>query len=201
MSAERSPYITSQEYLAIERAAEHRSEYFEGQMFAMSGAKRPHNLVTTCLIHSLEEQLRDGPCEVYPADMRVKVRSTGLYTYPDVVVACGELEFEDEEEDTLFNPTVVFEVLSRSTEGYDRGAKFAHYRMLDSLQEYVLVAQDRCAVERFVRQASDVWAFTPLTDPDQTLELTSIGCAIPLREIYRRVRLKQGFLRSATGGP
>jgi Uma2 family endonuclease len=192
MSAEAIPYVTPQEYLSIERAAEYRSEYFEGQMFAMSGAKRPHNLITTNLVWALKGRLRGGPCEVYPGAMRVKVRATGLYTYPDVVVACGEREFEDEDEDTLFNPTAVFEVLSPTTEAYDRGGKFAHYRMVDSLQVYVLVAQNHCMVERFARQANGGWGFAALASLEESLELGALGCSLPLAEIYDGVGLDAG---------
>jgi Uma2 family endonuclease len=120
--------------------------------------------------------------------MRVKVRETGLYTYPGVAVACGEPRFEDSHVDTLLDPTIIVEVLSDSTEGYDRGAKFAHYRRLASLREYVLIAQDAMRVERYVREG-ECWVLTEATDPAEALALTSVGCTIPLRDVYERVEL------------
>jgi Uma2 family endonuclease len=144
--------LTEAEYLEIERTAEWKSEFFNGEMFAMAGATPEHVLIAGNVAAELRLQLRGRPCRVYPVDLRVKVSDTGLYTYPDVVVVCGEPRFDELRGDTLLNPTLIVEVLSSSTEAYDRGDKFAHYRRLDSLQEYVLVAQDRCRIERFLRQ-------------------------------------------------
>lgn len=183
--------ISEAQYLARERAAEYRSEYLAGRMYAMSGASREHNLITLNLGRELSGQLRGRPCEVYVLEMRVKVSPTGLYTYPDVVGLCGEPEFEDAQVDTLLNPTFAIEVLSPSTESYDRGEKFAHYRRVASLQEYVLVAQERMQVERYARTepGADSWTFTALSEPGERLELSALGCAVPLREIYERVTL------------
>ncbi len=178
--------LSEKEYLVRERAARYKSEYRQGRMVAMTGASRQHNRITVDLTAVLSTQLRDRPCEVFVSDMRVKVRAAGLYTYPDVVALCGPAEFEDE--DTLLNPALIVEVLSPSTESYDREEKFAAYRTLDSLREYVLIAQDRMHVERWVRE-DDLWHATAREAPDAVLELTSIGCAVPLREIYRRVEL------------
>ncbi len=188
MSAVPKSFLTPEEYLARERRAETKSEYLRGEMFAMSGASREHNLIAGNVSRELGQQLRERPCEVYQADMRVKVSPTGLYTYPDVTVACGELQFEDAEVDTLLNPTVLVEVLSPSTADYDRGGKFAHYRRLASLQEYILVSQDRPLVEHYVRQGSDQWLLTEQRGLEDTLVLPSIGCQIPLAEIYLKVR-------------
>lgn len=149
--------FTPQQYLALERAAETKSEFFNGEIFAMAGASREHNLIATNVVRELSAQLKGRPCETYPGDMRVKVSETGLYTYPDVVVVCGEPRFEDEHGDTLLNPTLVVEVLSPSTEAYDRGEKSSHYRRLASLAEYVLIAQDRCHVERYARRPDGLW--------------------------------------------
>ena len=132
--------FTPEEYLALERQAEYRSEFFHGEIFAMAGASREHNLIAGNVSRELGNQLKGRPCETYQSDMRVKVSDTGLYTYPDVVVACGELAFEDDEVDTLLNPTLLIEVLSESTESYDRGKKFGYYRTIQSLAEYLLVA-------------------------------------------------------------
>ncbi|HLC17134.1 MAG TPA: Uma2 family endonuclease [Thermodesulfovibrionia bacterium] len=143
---------TPEEYLALERKAEYKSEFVNGRIFAMSGASRKHNLIAGNIFRELSLQFKNRPCEVYMSEMRVKVSPTGMYTYPDVVAVCGDISLEDIHNDTLINPTVIVEVLSESTEAYNRGEKFAHYRSLESLQEYILVAQDKVRVERFVRQ-------------------------------------------------
>lgn len=189
MSSLPQTLYSPEEYLAHERKAEYKSEYINGQILAMSGASREHNLISGNIFAGIHSQLRGGPCEVYMGDMRVKVSPAGMYTYPDVVAVCGERSFEDEEIDTLTNPTVVVEVLSPSTEAYDRGVKFAHYRKLASLQEYVLVAQDEVRVEHFARHSGPggQWMLTGMDDLDGTLHLASIGCDLPLRDIYDRV--------------
>lgn len=179
---------TPEEYLARERLAERKSEYRAGQIVAMSGASRAHNRITVNLSGALWQQLRSGPCEVYLADMRVRVRRTGLYTYPDVVVACGDIQFEDDQVDTLLNPVVVIEVLSPSTEAYDRGEKFEHYSRLDSLQEYILVAQDKVKVDRYMRQG-DQWVLAEYSTLDEDVPLDAIGCRVRLRGVYERVTL------------
>lgn len=179
---------TTEEYLARERMAEAKSEYLGGEILAMAGASRAHNLITVNLSRELSQQLRGRPCEAYSADMRVRVRETGLYTYPDVVVACGDIQFEDDQVDTLLNPVVVIEVLSPKTEAYDRGEKFAHYRRLESLQEYVLVAQDKMRVERYVRQG-DQWVLSELSALEDVLQIDAIGCNVGLSDIYERVEL------------
>ena len=153
-SAAQQAHYTPEEYLALERKASCKSEYVNGQIIAMTRASRIHNLIAGNFYRDASQQLRGRPCEAYISDMRVKVRHTGLYTYPDVVVVCGETRFEDVDNDTLLNPTVIVEVLSASTEAYDRGEKFAHYRRLESLQEYVLVAQDKVRMEHYAQQGA-----------------------------------------------
>ena len=180
--------FTPQEYLALERKAKTRSEYVNGEIYAMAGASREHNLISLNVGSELRSQLRKRPCETYTNDMRVRVKPTGLYTYPDVVVVCGHPRFEDAESDTLVNPTVIAEALSPTTEGYDRGGKFAHYRYVDSLQEYVLIAQERMQVDHFARMGQQ-WLLTSYSRPDEILSLPSIDCAVPLSEIYARVEL------------
>lgn len=181
------PHYTPAEYLALEREAEIKSEYLDGEIFAMAGASRRHNLISLNIAGELRDRLRDRPCEVYAHDMRLKVRSTGLYTYPDVVTVCGEPEFEDAEVDTLLNPTLVVEVLSKSTENYDRGAKFEHYRTIPSLQAVLLVAQDAVHVVHYARQADGIWLLTETRDLEDRLELPALGCEMPITEIYARV--------------
>ena len=171
----------------LEREHEERHEYFDGELFAMSGASRRHNLIVTNLVRELSLHLKDRPCEVYSSDMRVKVDVTGLYTYPDVVIACETPQCEDEQVDTLLNPTVVIEVLSESTEGYDRGKKFEHYRKLPSLRAYVLVAQDAFHVEQYVRQEAGQWLLTEATGPEATLPVEAVGAVLELAEVYDKV--------------
>jgi Uma2 family endonuclease len=190
-SAAAKTIYTPQEYLAFERKSPIKHEYCDGSIFAMAGASREHNLITGNLSREIGTQLRDRPCEVYASDMRVLVGRTGLYTYPDVVAVCGEPRFEDSEVDTLLNPNVIVEVLSDSTEAYDRGKKFGHFRRLESLREYVLVAQDEVRVERYTRQG-DEWILTELNSLEDTLRLESIGCTVAVREIYAKVELASG---------
>ncbi len=182
--------FTPQEYLALERMSQTRNEYHDGGIFAMSGASREQNLIAGNLFRDIGNQLEDRPCETYMNDMRVWIEATGLYTYPDVVVVCGEPRFQDREVDTLLNPTVIVEVLSPSTEAYDRGDKFRHYRRIDSLREFVLISQDRMIVERYTRQGKD-WVLSDMTDPDQVLKLESIGCQIPLDRIYAKIKFPE----------
>ena len=188
MSAVSKPYLTPVEYLALERRAETKSQYYRGEMFAMAGVSREHNLIGGNILAELHRQLRGRDCEVYGSDMRVKVSPTGLYTYPDLVVACGHPQFEDDELDTLLNPIVLFEILSPATADYDRGGKFAQYRRLPSLAEYVLVSQDRPLVEHYVRQAHDQWLLSEQAALSDALLLPSIGCQLPLAEIYLKVQ-------------
>jgi Uma2 family endonuclease len=187
MATQPVPWFTPEEYLALERKAETKSEYVDGLLVAMSGATRAHILITVNLVRELSQQLRGRPCEVYAQDMRVRIAEGGMYAYPDVAAVCGEPEFEDNEFDVLLNPTLVVEVLSDSTEGYDRGLKSARYRRRASLQEYVLVAQDRVSVERYSRQGEQ-WVLTEATGLDDVMELPSIGCALSLRDVYDRVQ-------------
>ncbi len=187
MSSQPTTYLTPEEYLALERKAEFKSEYIDGEIVAMTGASRKHNLVVVNLTGEISQQLRGRSCEAYSNDMRVRVPSTRLYTYPDVIVVCGEPQFEDQEFDTLLNPTVIVEVLSESTELYDRGKKFSFYRTIESLAEYLLVAQDECRIEQFVRQADGGWLLSEHRATEDTVKLTSIQCSLELREVYDKV--------------
>ncbi len=180
-------YYTAAEYLALERRATYKSEYVGGHIIAMSGASRRHNLIAANISRELSSQLRGRPCESYVSDMRVRVSETGLYTYPDVVAVCGDIRFADEQTDTLLNPTVIVEVLSASTEAYDRGDKFAHYRRLASLHDYVLVSQDAVRVEHYVRQG-EKWVLSEASLLTDTVSLASIQCTLVLEDIYDKVR-------------
>ncbi len=190
-SVAKTSWIRPEDYLERERAAQYKSEYRNGQVFAMSGASRPHNLLATNLTRLLGNQLDRPRCELYIADMRVRVQRTGSYLYPDLVVVCGGPRFEDGVFDTLLNPTVIVEILSPSTEGRDRGIKFADYREIDSLTDYILVAQDETLVERYARR-DDGWAITFLRKPDEILRLESIGCEVAIRDIYDLVPMPEG---------
>lgn len=189
MSLQPRTYLTPEEYLAIERKAEFKSEYFNGEMFAMAGASERQVLIVTNLVAELRGQLRRRPCTVYSTDLRVRVSPTGLYTYPDVVVVCGQPQLADDQKDTLLNPTVIIEVLSDSTKDYDRGGKFQHYRTLASLTEYVLVAQDKCHVEHCVRQPENRWLLSETDELKDTIHLSSIECNLALVEVYDKVDL------------
>jgi len=184
---EKGRWTSPEEYLERERGAETKSEYLDGEILAMAGASRAHNLIVGNLVGELRARLRGRPCEVYPSDMRVRVRETGLYTYPDVTVVCGAPELQDAHQDTLLNPTLLIEVRSPSTEQDDRGWKGAHYRRLPSLLEYVLVRQDEPSIERYRRHGEREWLITEVEGLGETVELASVGVTLPLEEIYERV--------------
>ena len=177
---------TPEEYLALERKATVKSEYISGEILAMSGASNAHNLITLDIGTELNIQSRGQDWEVYMSNMRVKTNSNGAYFYPDVIACCSEPEFEDNVFDTLLNPILVIEVLSPSTEVYDKGEKFRHYQELTSLREYILVSQDTVRVEQY-RLVKTQWVQTEFRSPEDVLSLASIGCELPLQDIYRRV--------------
>jgi Uma2 family endonuclease len=187
MSTQPTSFLTPEQYLEKERKAEFRSEYLHGEMFAMAGTSRRHSLIVVNITSGLHQRFRGRKCEAHSNELRVRVRRDGLYTYPDVVVVCGEPQFADEHLDTLLNPTVIIEVLSESTKNYDRGEKFEQYRSIPTLAEYVLVAQDSPRVERLARQADGSWRFTEVGGLDGVLGLDAIACELPLAEIYDRV--------------
>jgi Uma2 family endonuclease len=187
MSSQAQKHYTPEEYLAQERQAQCKSEYFAGEIFAMAGASRWHNLIVTNVLRELSTQLKGRPCTTYPSDMRVKVSHTGLYTYPDITVVCGEAQFEDNQQDTLLNPTLIVEVLSESTEAYDRGGKFAHYRKLATLMEYVLITQTKPHIEHYVRQPNNRWLLAEADSLHDTIHLPSIDCHLALAEVYDKV--------------
>jgi len=188
MQPEPKPHLSPDEYLALDREAEERSEYLDGEMFAMSGGSREHALVAANLVGELRGQLRHRPCEVYGSDLRVRVEASGLYTYPDLSVVCGEPIFgADGRRDILCNPTVLVEVLSPSSEAYDRGKKFEHYRTIPSFREYLLVSQESPLVDRFLRQESGIWLFSTTHGLEAEVELSSIGARLALSEVYAKV--------------
>ena len=182
---------TPEEYLALEREATTKSEYVDGEIFAMAGASCVHMTIAFNVAGELHRQLKGRPCTAYISDMRVKVSPTGMYTYPDVVAVCGKTQLEDARFDTLLNPTVIVEVLSPSTEGYDRGAKFAHYRRLESLQEYLLVAQDAVHLEHYVRQADGRWLLSEANRLQDEIHLPAIDCRLSLAEVYDKTEIQE----------
>jgi Uma2 family endonuclease len=187
MPAAQKLALSPQEYLVRERAAEFKSEYIRGEVFAMSGASWEHTLVKDNLAHALRSRLQGGPCKVVTSDLRVKAARGAHYAYPDDVVVCEEPRFEDEVFDTLLNPTVIVEILSPSTERYDRSEKFRSYQTLASLQEYVLVSQSEALAERYVRRSNDSWLLTSFVGLDAELAFETLGVAAPLAEVYAGV--------------
>jgi Uma2 family endonuclease len=189
MSAVTKKKLSESEYLAIERAAEFKSEFYDGEMFAMAGASPRHNRIRDNLVYKISQNLEGGTCFTYSSDQRVKVKRTGLFTYPDLLIVCGRPELDPEHKDTMFNPQVIFEVLSKSTESYDRGKKFLNYRRIPSLKEYVLVSQEQKLIERYVRQTDDDWLLTTFDDPNSEFALTTVPVRIPMADVYRGVEL------------
>jgi len=187
MSAIPKTKLTPEEYLEIERKAEYKSEYFGGEVFAMAGAKRRHNVIAWNIGGELRQHLKGRNCEAYPAAMRVFVLQTGLYTYPDLVVVCGKPQFQDNAFDTLLNPILIIEVLSDTTETYDRGKKFQHYRSIEILQEYVLVSQDEARIEKYVKRGDGFWLLSEAVGLDSEIEFASIECRIALAEVYDKI--------------
>ena len=182
--------ITEEQYLAIDRAAEVRSEFVDGEMFAMAGGSMSHLRIQQNLAGELHAALRGNHCEALGFDCRIRV-SSRAYVYADVTVVCGNPVMADGHNDILTNPVAIFEVLSPSTEKYDRGLKFQMYRTLDSLKEYLLVSQEQVHIEQYTRQPDGTWTFRDYQGPDAELKIDSIGVKIPLQGIYDRVDIPQ----------
>lgn len=188
MTAQPAAKLTPQEYLDIERRNPVKSEYWYGDMFAMAGTGEAHNLIVLNVGAELRAQLKGKPCRVYPSDMRVRIPRRPSYKYPDVSVVCGKPRFEDDHNDILLNPILIVEILSPSSERYDRGEKFREYRAIDSLQEYLLISQDQPLIERYVRQEQTrFWMLSDAAGLDECLQLESIACELALAEVYDRV--------------
>lgn len=187
MSAQAQVRLTPEQYLEIERAAEIRSEFYNGRMYAMSGGTHPQAIVIGNLARELGIALKKGPCVVTTSDMRVRVSKTDLYTYPDIVVVCYPPQYGDRRRDTVLNPTLIVEVLSPSTEAYDRGFKFSQYRTLDSLKEYALVSQSEPRVEIFRRQPTGEWLFSDSIGMESLCRFDSVDCTVAMKDIYDKV--------------
>ena len=187
MSTQPKPYLTPEQYLEIERAADYKSEYFDGQMFAMSGGTVNHGWIAGNLQGLLHARLRGRPCGVMAADLRLLVAPGGPYFYPDIVVVCGKPRLADSRRDTVTDATVIIEVLSPSTENYDRSFKFVQYRKLASLKDYLLVDQDRIHLEHNTRQGDGAWLLRETSDPDAVIQLPAIDCGFRVGDAYDRV--------------
>jgi len=176
--------VSPEEYLAIERKAEFKSEYMDGVVYALAGASKRHNLIVANIIITLGGQLKGRLCRVYPSDLKVRIPNSKRFFYPDVSVVCGDDEFADEEQDVILNPTMIVEVSSESTAAFDRGKKFLSYQQIPSLQEFLLVSQDEILVEGYARQSNNTWLYTKDTGLEGSLNLPSIECELALRDVY-----------------
>ncbi len=179
--------LSEAEYLDIERAADFKSEFLDGEMFAMAGGTARHSLIGTNCAREFGNRLKGGRCVAYNADLRIKIAATGLLTYPDLSVICGPPQFVPETDDTVLNPTVLVEVLSDSTEAYDRGKKFEHYRQIETLQEYLLVSQNEPRIEQFIRQPGGHWVLKEAAGRDSHLELPSLQVTLSMAEVFANV--------------
>ena len=191
MSAQPLPFYTPEQYLELEERSDHKSDYLSGQIFAMAGGSPEHSAIGSNLCREMGNLLKRGPCQVFNSDLRVTIMQSGLMTHPDVTVICGEQHRHPLDKNSIINPTVLFEVLSPSTEAYDRGEKWAHYRQMDSLQEYILVSQNKARMEQYVRQDDGSWKFTAVAGLAASLLLPSLGCSLPLAEVYDKVTLQE----------
>jgi Uma2 family endonuclease len=188
MATQPAAFLTPEQYLEVERAADFRSEYLNGEMFAMSGATARHNIVVNNLGRALHPQLK-GRCRYFTTDLRLLVPATGLYTYPDLMVICGDIAFSGDRQDIVTNPRFVAEILSKSTADYDRGRKFVHYRSIPGLADYMTVAQDSIRVEHWSRQPDASWVLREYSSPGDTIPIESISAEISLAAVYENVDL------------
>ncbi len=192
MTAQPKPFITEEMYLEQERQSTTKHEYYNATIYAMAGASEQHNLIALNIAAALHAVLRGRTCRAYPSDMRVKVMRTGLNTYPDFSIVCGQSQFTDvAKRDTLINPTVIIEVLSPSTERYDRGMKFRNYRTIPTLRDYILISQDDYRVEQYTRQENDEWLLREVTGIEAQITIRSIDCVLNLEDIYEKVEFEQ----------
>jgi Uma2 family endonuclease len=180
--------LTEAEYLRIERAAAFKSEFFDGEMFAMAGGSPQHSLIATNLAREFGNHLAGKPCTAYNADLRIKVEETGLFTYPDLSIIRGVLEFAEGTDDTVVNPTIVVEVLSPSTEGYDRGKKFEHYRQIPTLRGYLLVSQHEPHIDQFARSGEGLWVLNDASGLQAKLSVAALDFEISLAQIYEKAQ-------------
>lgn len=184
-------FVTPDEYLAVEREAETKSEYVDGVVFAMTGAHINHVRVVTNLSRELSTLLLARPCDVLSNEMKVRIQESRNFFYPDITILCNEPHFHDDRRDIILNPLLIIEVLSKSTEAFDRGAKFQAYQSLESLQEYLLIAQDKPVIEQFVKRSDGKWIYAATIGKESSLELPSIECSLSLSAVYDKVVWEQ----------
>ena len=189
--------LTETEYLRIERGAFEKSDFYRGEMFAMAGASRFHCTINTNIVGELHGRLQGTSCRQFANDMRVKNELTGLFNYPDCLIVCEEPKYLDRHEDVLLNPRVIIEIVSPSTESYDRGFKFQSYRRLPSCQEYIMVSQRAPLIERYVRQADDTWLLTIFEGLERVFSFSSVPIQIPMKALYQLI----DFTESNEPGP
>lgn len=180
-------YMTAAEYLEMERAAIEKHEYYKGEVFAISGARLRHNHIQTNFVGTVYSYLRGKSCNVFGSDLRIHIPTNSLYTYPDAVIVCGEPAMLDNEMDTLLNPVVIVEVLSKSTQSYDRGDKFMLYRAIPSLKEYIMINSESIGVEHYTRQEAGKWELEELKSLSDTINIRSIDLRLPLQQLYEGV--------------
>jgi Uma2 family endonuclease len=190
MATQPKPRLTPEEYLVRERLAETKSEYYQGEVFAMAGASQNHNLIVTNLVISLGTSLRQRDCRVYSSDMRLLVSSTGLYTYPDVLVVCGKPVLAERQGDVLTNPLLIIEVLSESTKDYDRGGKFHQYMRIPSLQEYLTVSQTEMLIDQSIRQPDNSWLIRELAPANAKVPLQCLGIELDFSDVYDKIEFE-----------
>ncbi|MCP4110856.1 MAG: Uma2 family endonuclease [Desulfobacteraceae bacterium] len=186
--AEKKQYFSPEEYFEMEEAAEYKSEYYHGEIFAMSGASLNHNIIVGNTFASLHSLLSDSDCTVFTSDMKIRVDEAMHYTYPDISIVCGDIEFAGNRDDTVSNPVVIIEVLSKSTKDYDKGSKFAAYQNIKSLKNYILIDQYMCNVEYFYKNKAGKWILDEYKNLDQTLKIRNPGIELPLKTVYNRVK-------------
>lgn len=184
MSTQPHTDLAPEEYLAIERQAEYKSEYMDSEVYAISGASLRHNKIVANVIAELVQQLKGRPYSALPSDMKVRMPDSRKFFYPDVSVVCGEPQFHDERQDIILNPILIVEVLSEGTAACDRGEKFQAYQQLASLQEYLLISQDKNFIQQYVRQTQESWTYRAAVRLESTLSLPSIECELSLKAIY-----------------
>lgn len=201
MSTAPKATLTFEDYLSREQTATYKGEFYQGEIFAMVGGSPQHNTISGNLLAILRVLLRDTPCRVFNSAQRIRIPANGLATYPDVSIVCEQPELDQQDRDAITNPVVLFEVLSKSTESYDRGKKFDLYRPLVSFREYILVSQSEPHVERFVRQDDDFWLLTVFKGLDATLPLSSVNCDLLLSEIYEDVEFTDSEDSPGSGDP
>lgn len=184
-------YISQEEYLAAERLATNKHEYYNGEIFAMSGARIAHNMIFKNTFVDIANKLKGKKCQPLGSDLRIHIPSNTLYTYPDISIICGEIDTLDDTFDTATNPSVIIEILSESTRNYDKGGKFTLYRAIESLQEYILIDSESVMVEKFIRNADNSWQLTEYMDLEQKFSIATLAIELQLVDIYNNVKLKE----------